>query len=404
MSTISELFEPFNPKACDECGECFHQCPVMQLPLSVAQTEIRRLKEGKRSKYVLNRCTTCFACNFFCPQNANPCQLIISLYNQEYKEKGLPLRAKYFQPHQVPNFRRYVVDRLPGDERRLLEKWGDLSPTKEFCYPGCNVCTVPYLTQTSLLEDVDIRGGLSYCCGETYYRTGMLDTLQQVGKRMQNYLRTLKAKKMMILCPAGYNMFANILPHFGMDIDLEITPLLVWLRERIENGTIHLKRKLDLRVTIQESCYGKIFGKEYYELPRKILEQIGIEVIEMKWSKECSLCCGIGAGFPIHSGYHPRDILLATFRSLREAKKTRADALVVYCAGCLQMLSAGKIFYPSRMPVYHILEVIQMAIGEEPLRRQDSRARVLSQGTLIHQFPKLLSNKRFWMEEISPKL
>lgn len=380
---------------CNECGECFHRCPVMELPLKVAQKEINRLKNGKISRYVLNRCETCFSCDIICPLNFNPSQLIIERYKRIYEKSGIFIRAKYFQPHEKLNFRTYVVERLPDEEKKILKEWANLTPVEEFCYPGCNVCTVPYLTQTSILKDIEIRGGLQYCCGETYYRTGMLEILPMVNETLQNYFKKLKAKKMLILCTAGFNMFTNILPKFGKRFPLEITPLLVWLWEKIKKGKIKIKNKLNIKVTIQDSCHSKIFGKEYLELPRFILDYSGVKIVEMKHSKEYSLCCGIAAGFPPESSYSPIDIMFSTFKRLKEAKNTQAEAIVTYCAGCLQMLSVGKILYPLKMPVYHILEILQMAIGEEPLKREKQRAKTFLRGVIIHQLPKVFSKKKY---------
>lgn len=41
-----DLFDRFNAEKCTLCGECFHQCPVMHLPLEVAKAEIVRLTTG----------------------------------------------------------------------------------------------------------------------------------------------------------------------------------------------------------------------------------------------------------------------------------------------------------------------------------------------------------------------
>jgi heterodisulfide reductase subunit C len=38
-----DVFAPFDPNKCTICGECLHQCPVMNLPLDVVQKEMTRL-------------------------------------------------------------------------------------------------------------------------------------------------------------------------------------------------------------------------------------------------------------------------------------------------------------------------------------------------------------------------
>jgi len=393
-------FKPFNRETCNLCGECFSKCPVMNLPPDEAKEEIKRLIKSSETKHVLQKCTSCFDCNFICPQRSNPTQLILDRWHEKYLREGMPLRAGYFIPHSYPNFRTYVLDKLPRDEREILASWDDLSPCEEMCYPGCNIITLPYLTKTKLLEGLDIRGSLDKCCGEMYYRMGLFDQVEQVAKRMENYFEKLGVKKMVIMCTAGYNMFTNVLPKFGVNLDFEIQPLLSWLWERIEDGRIKIKKRVNMRVTIQESCYGKVFGKNYLDLPRKILESIGAKVVEMEYCRECALCCGIGGGFSHESGFHPADITAATEKSLREAEKTGAEATVVYCAGCLQMLSVGKIAIPIEMPIYHILEMLQLAIGEKPARRQDQRARQILEGVMENQFPIIDSKERFWAKEI----
>lgn len=396
-----DLFNAFDEKKCTLCGQCFHRCPVMSLPLDVAKDEIVRLVNNNETKHVLQKCTSCFACNFICPEACNPAQLILDRWHEKYIKEGLRLRAKYFIPHNKPNFRTYVLDRLPEDEKKLVESWDDTSECEEVFYPGCNVITSPYLTKTKLLEGLTIRGSLDMCCGEMYYRMGLYDQVEQTAKRLERYFNEMGVKKMIIPCTAGRNMFTNVLPKFGVKFDFEIQHMLPWIFDKIESGEIEIEKKLEMTATIQESCYGKMFGDAYLDIPRKILERIGVTVVEEDLCRENALCCGIAGGFSPLSGFHPLHIALATIRSLRLAQKTGAQALVSYCAGCLQMLSVGRISYPiKKMPIYHILELVQMAIGETPDRRNSQRAWQLFAGTLINQFPKVLSTKRFYLEDI----
>ncbi len=391
-----DLFHDFDAARCRECGECFHQCPVMALPIERAREERKRLNRGDASGIVIRRCTSCFACNFICPEECNPAQQVLGYWNREYREKGMPLRARYYDPNSAPNFRTYVVERLPDDERAMVERWRDESPAAEIFYPGCNVITVPYLTRSRLLEGLEIRGSLDMCCGETYYRMGLFDEVRKVARRLEGYFRRMGVKRMIIPCTAGRNMFTNVLPKFGVTFDFEIEHVLPWLWRRIESGEIAVTRNLGMTVTIQESCYGKMFGEGYMDLPRKILERIGVTVREERLSRERALCCGIAGGFSVRSGYHPWDITKSTFRTLNLAKKSGADAVAVYCAGCLQMLTVGQIAHPfNNMPVYHLLELVQMAIGETPARLNRKRGRTMFAGVMRHQLPLVLSPRRF---------
>ena len=99
-------------------------------------------------------------CNQVCPEGVNPAYLIMNRWYEMYSDEGLPLRAEYYLPLSQKNFRTYVLDRLPEDEKALVESWKDETPTDEIFYPGCNWLTVPYLAQTKLMEGMDIRGSL----------------------------------------------------------------------------------------------------------------------------------------------------------------------------------------------------------------------------------------------------
>lgn len=394
------LFDKFDAAKCTLCGECFHQCPVMQLPLDIAKEEIRRLVNGEETKHVLQKCTSCFACNFICPEGCNPTQRILDIWYEKSVSKGLPIRAMYYTPDSALNFRTYVLERLPKDEKSLAKSWEDRSPCNEIFYPGCNWITVPYITRTKLLEGVNIRGSLNLCCGETYYRTGQYDMVEKAARRLEAWHKQLGFKRMIIPCTAGRNMFTNVLPKFGVKLDFEVQHLLPWLMERIKKGEVRITNPLNMTVTIQESCYGKFFGDKYLDVPRELLQMMGAKVVEEELCRQNALCCGIGGGFSYYSAYNPWDITLATIRTLRLAKKTGAQALAVYCAGCLQMLTVGQIVYPNRMPVYHIFELLQMAIGEKPARLHKARARTMFKGVAIHQFPKVLSRRRFYMRDL----
>jgi len=372
----------------------------MHLPLELAKAEIVRLTTGQETVHVLQKCTSCFACNLICPEGCNPTQAILDIWHEKSVREGLPIRAMYYTPDSALNFRTYVLERLPEDEKALVRSWEDTSPCDEVFYPGCNVITIPYLTRTKLLDGMNIRGSLNLCCGETYYRTGQYEMVERAAKRLEAWHKQLGFKKMIIPCTAGRNMFTNVLPKFGVKFDFEIQHMLPWLQERIEKGEIEIVKPLNMTVTIQESCYGKFFGDEYMDVPRRLLEKTGAMVVEEDLCREKALCCGIGGGFSYSSSYHPWDITFATIRSLRLAKKTKAQALAVYCAGCLQMLTVGQIVYPNRMPVYHILELLQIAAGEEPERRHKGRARSMFKGVAINQFPKVISRKRFYMKDL----
>jgi Fe-S oxidoreductase len=399
----------FDRERCTGCGECFHHCPVMHLPLERAQQEMTRLlQEG--TSLVLRRCTSCLACNQICPEDCRPANLILDHWHGAYLREGLPTRATYFLPHARPNFRTDIVARLPPEEREAVAHWRHGGPSREFLFSGCNLITTPYLTFSPLFEGIEIRGGLDYCCGEMLFRMGLYEAVEQVAARLSHWFRHLGAERVFLLCTAGLNMLRNILPQFGADFaGIEFLPYLAVILERLEQGDLGSIEHVDLKVSVQDSCHTRTVEPGFADLPRQILETIGIQIEEAPHHKGQQLCCGIGGGFAHDSAYHPFDLLLSARATSRDHRRSPAGATCVYCSGCLEMMSVARWADPNRRPVYHLLEIVQMATGGMPSGRQDSQDRLGSLafqfvlGTVRRQFPLLLSRERIWLADLPPE-
>ncbi|MFX0092149.1 MAG: (Fe-S)-binding protein, partial [Candidatus Hodarchaeota archaeon] len=401
-----DFFEPFRTNQCDLCGECLTHCPVMSFSPEEGKKEMQKLVEGKPTSLLTN-CWSCFTCNLFCKHGCNPTSLILQRWNEQYKKEGLRVRGRYFMTFypNYPNFRSYALERMSQEECVILEKWKSLEPLRGdmLTYPGCNIILTPTLVQSKLFTDLDIRGRLEYCCGETLFRTGYTNELRQVARRLNNWFNMLKPKHLLVLCTAGTNVFKNILPHFGLNYNFDsITPYIEWLWNRLKNGEIQITHQLDLKVTIQDSCYSKMFGDEYMDLPRKILQVIGCEIVELPYSRENMRCCGIASGFSVDSAYHMMKMRKATIENLNLAKNTGADVLCVYCSGCNQTYHNAKRLYFKRfgMEIYHLIELLQIAIGEKPRRLIRKTAKNMFWGILRNQLPVLYSKKTFKLPSI----
>jgi Fe-S oxidoreductase len=402
---------PFDAALCTGCGDCFHRCPVLRLPLAQAKSEIERLRiqaaagpAPGRPSVVLRRCTSCLACNQVCPQGCRPANLILDLWHEAYLREGLPARAAWFLPHSRPNFRTYILDRLPQDERETVANWRHHGPAREFLYSGCNLITTPYLTFSRLFDGVEIRGGLDYCCGEMLFRMGLYEAVEQVARRLTLWFRRLGAERVYLVCTAGLNLLRNVLPQFGADFaGIEFLPFQEAILGRLQDGDLRPARPLNLTVTVQDSCHARTVAPGFFDLPRQLLPAIGVQVHEAPGSREDQLCCGIGGGFSHSSAYNPFSLLLSARRTSLDHRHVPADATCVYCSGCLEMLSVARFADPSRRPTLHLLELVQRAIGETPRRRQAALARQFLAGALRHQFPRLLSSDRFWLPEIAPE-
>jgi len=62
------------------------------------------------------------------------------------------------------------------------------------------------------------------------------------------------------------------------------------------------------------------------------------------------------------------------FRRARQAAGTDASTTIAWCNGCYMIGNMFRIVYPVAPRVTHLVEAIQEASGEQPVRRMPRRA------------------------------
>lgn len=396
-----ELSHFYDYDRCQECGNCLYRCQVMGLTLEQAREEIRRLRAGERARFIDSRCASCFSCNLFCPNDCSPYGLILYRWYERYLRKGLPVRAQLAMPLEEINFNTMARENHSPRERELLASWeaNASSPETvaasggEVLYAGCNAQIFPCLLDSRLLEDFTVIGAQELCCGELYFRLGLMDVVERQARRLEERFRSLGIRRMYVFCMAGFNNLTNVLPtHFGADFDFEIIYLGDWLIDKLETGEITLDRPWRGTAVVQESCHAKMLGRDYQDMPRRLMREAGLEVREMAHSRELSICCGAACGA---RSYNPLDMGMQALQQWREARDSGADRLVAYCATCLLLLHMGRLIRPTRMPLYHLMEILMRAAGEEPPHDLvASRARYIFTHILASGIPRMLSTRR----------
>lgn len=395
---MESRFEFFDIDKCKECGVCLQRCHYLKLSKNEAVAQRKLLNSGSINEKVSSNCISCYACDAFCENRCSPYEQITGKWNDRYLNCGIPKRAKYLMPTSRNNFRSDVVPRMTKNERALLDKWNETPLTGDIVvYPGCNLLTLPYLMNIEALSGLPVSGNWDMCCGEMFFRMGAYEQVERTAQKLTKHYGKSQIGKMLFVCPACLNMFRNVLPkQFGADFPFETEYIGTYLLSELSSGSIEIGSGLKRTVTIHDSCHGRILGDEVMESSRSLLIAMGVKIREMKLNRHDGLCCGVAAGC---RRFNPLDIVLCGARELLEARKTNAEELALYCAGCQITLAMCSWLIPTFQPVRHVLEYFKEASEGIAQSHCKKRTFFIMTNIIKNAFPSLLSKNRFFLDE-----
>ncbi len=376
--------------ACRECGECLVRCRYLGFSRKKAVREMRRVNLGLPSE-IFERCAGCAACNAFCPHGAGPYDRILAAWNARNARRGIPARAAYLLPFSRPNFRTDLP--FSAEERALHEKWGKGDPPAEtVLYPGCNLLAMPLLATGAIFNRLPVWGRFDLCCSEMYWRMGLFGEVRAAAARLTNFYAGKGVREMVFMCPAGANMFQNVLPgRFGARFDFKISHFADWFLAALDRGEFHITRPLSESVVIHDSCHARLLGEPFMERQRELLRRLGTAVYETRQNRAQGLCCGMAAGC---ARFSARDIAAAALKALRALDDSPASRAVTYCGGCLLSLETVRAAAPAGKPLVHTLELVRTALGENPPHPGPEKGRALLVGIARNALPAYLSRRR----------
>jgi Fe-S oxidoreductase len=361
-------------ESCQLCGSCLSSCPVLGLETGRAAAEKQRLNSGQPST-VLEKCTTCLSCDLYCPNGADPYELILLRWNERYRKAGLPALARMVMPGDTASIWSQLYPLMPPDEQALIKSWRDRGGKagQDILLTGCFSSFSPYLTMTPLLAGLVPYGDeRNWCSGGHIYQLGLLDVVERVGARLQDVFRELKPRRVVTMMAAEYAMLGKILPQrFNISFDFEVVPLERHLLDRLHGGRLKLDCRVNKRVAIHDNCFSKAAGDTVWSPVRELARACGADIVEMQHNKGDALCCGFGAAA---GRFDLLDLIAQGKKRFAEAEATGAECLVVYCAACYFIFSVVRELTGSKLEIYHILELLDMAQGRVPPHRTRRRA------------------------------
>ncbi len=184
-----------------------------------------------------------------------------------------------------------------------------------------------------------ILGKEEACTGDPARRSGNEFMFQMMAYQNIHILNGYGIKKIVTACPHCFNTLKNEYPELGGNY--EVIHHATFIQQLIDEGKIIMKEDGSYKgkkITYHDSCYlGR--ANNIYEAPRKVLEALDIELVEMKRCKSNGLCCGAG-GAQMFKEEEKGNIRI-NFERSNEAIATGASIIAAACPFCNTMMTDG---------------------------------------------------------------
>lgn len=372
--------------ACMECGRCQDACPAFQSdkPLSpkmiLFNMKRHLLKNGERiiakkrdelpalvpeihAENEIWTCTTCGACMHVCPVEIEHIPKIVGMRQARVlMESRFPQELNAFFRNMETNANPWGIgfskraDWSEGLEVKLLRD----HPDAEYLFwVGCAGSFDEEGKKTArafatLLKkagvDFAVLGVEEKCCGDSARRLGNEYLFQTLAAETIELFARYKIKKILTICPHGFNTFKNEYPRL-VDLlpaldgaakthyrTIEVTHHAEFLFRLVREGRLKLEPGRVEALTYHDPCYlGRHNG--VIEAPRSLLADLGgRKILELKNNREHSFCCGAGGGL-----MWTEESLGRRINHLRadEVIQSGAKSVATACPFCLTMLRDG---------------------------------------------------------------
>ena len=380
-----ELKKYWDLALCIKCSICHSACPAAIderfLGPSALTASFRFITDSRdegcdeRLKPMADNiwlCTQCNSCTIFCPKLLKCADAIVDDHCLVVESGTIPRTVKDVLESV------YKYSNPMGTHQSKRMDWArDL-----------NVKTFPTVTKADVLYFVccsnayDIRNqeiaktmasvfdklGVSYatlgteewCCGDHILRLGEKGLFEMLAEHNVEMFKRFDAEKIVTLSPHCYNTFKNDKPY--SDASFNVQHYTQFLAEAIQQGKLKLSKTVKKKVAYHDPCFlGKRNG--IYDEPRQILHSInGVELVEMKRTKQSSFCCGGGAGRVWTEEAVPEK--RPSVDRVKEALELGVETIATACPYCITTLEdAVKVLdVENKITVKDILELLKEAV------------------------------------------
>ncbi len=210
--------------------------------------------------------------------------------------------------------------------------------------------------------DYAVLGKEESCTGDPAKRAGNEMLFQMQALMNIEILNGYEVEKIVCTCPHCYNILKNEYPDLGGKY--EVVNYTSLLEELIDQGKLKIDKTVfsDKRLTYHDPCYqGR--GNGIYDAPRKVINSLNGNFVELKRNKSRSFCCGAGGAQMFKEAEKGNKEVFA--ERTDDVIESEAEILATSCPFCMTMLTDGLKFIDKQDTVknYDIAELIAENLG-----------------------------------------
>lgn len=385
--------------ACTKCGRCHEACPATAsgYPLSPRDLilDLRTYNEGCSVSGELDliggvidpetlwACRTCGACQEICPVGIEHPTMIVQMRRHLVDQGNMDpilqnvlsnLSDKGNSFGESPKSRADWTKQLEFSVKDIREE-----PSTYMWFVGDYAAFDPrnqIVSQTvaRLFRVAGVDFGLLHegekNAGNDIRRVGEEGLFEAlVEDNLEAFKKASSFESIITTDPHSYNTIKNEYPEFGDTPEVEHYTTVI--SDLLETGRLKVTNPLNKRVTFHDPCHlGRLNGG--YDAPRKILELIGCELVEMPRNRDNSFCCGAGGG-RIWIPDDPGTSKPSEDRMEEAARLGEIDYFITCCPKDLTMFEDARKTsgHEEEFLVKDIAELVAQAIELEKLSLKD---------------------------------
>jgi len=376
--------------ACIQCGRCEEACPAFAAeqplnPKALIQDFCGAMRPseyagsphpgiaapgpilGRINAETLWSCTTCRACVAACPMMIEHVDAVIDLR----RHQTLALGAVPGKSEEVLAALRYAgnagghdpatrLDFAGGMNLRVLAEgehaeillWlGDGAFDARY---GQTLRALIALMQSAKL-DFAVLGETEMDCGDLARRLGDEAGFARLAQANISRLKTRQFGRIVTADPHALHVLRNEYPAYGGNFSVQHHTALI--DELLEAGQLAVSAGGAV-ITYHDPCYLGRYNNEI-DAPRRVLQRLSGNLVEMARHGKNSFCCGGGGGAPVTD--IPGKRRIPDLR-MEQAAATGAAIVAVACPGCTAMLEG--VVQP-RAEIRDIAELVRDAMVVE---------------------------------------